>query len=89
MKTKEIKDRLELLHAVLKYCADTAKTFHAGERIMINQERASLIKSLTSTEPEQKISVDFKVSSEIERKISDIRSKEILNIQMPYLFDEN
>lgn len=91
MKKEEIKARLELLYTVLKYCADNVKTFDIGERIMINQERASLMNKLTSLNyksTKEKL-FDFKVSTKIEEKISTIKSKITQKIPMPYIFDEN
>ncbi len=53
MNTNQIIQRLEDLHAVLLYCSDNQSvgkkaSFSRGERICINQERASLLSQLNA-----------------------------------------
>jgi hypothetical protein len=39
MSKKQIEERIALLYMALQYCSERTKTFTAGERICINQER--------------------------------------------------
>lgn len=39
MSKKQIEERIALLYLALQYCSQRTKTFTAGERICINQER--------------------------------------------------
>ncbi|MBK5213402.1 MAG: hypothetical protein JJE55_07060 [Flavobacteriaceae bacterium] len=60
--------RFDNLTEVLRYAATNPSKFTAGERILINQERARLLAKLAGTQDDRK---PFVVNAKIENKIRE------------------
>jgi len=82
MNKKQIEQRIALLYLVLQFCSERTKTFTAGERICINQERFQWMHIL-----EDETAIPRKVSSSIEKKIIDVSKLALLQDFKPYYGD--
>ncbi len=82
MNKKQIEQRIALLYLVLQFCSERTKTFTAGERICINQERFQWMHIL-----EDETAIPRKVSSAIEKKIIDVSKLALLQDFKPYYGD--
>lgn len=78
----QIEQRIALLYLVLQFCSERTKTFTAGERICINQERFQWMHIL-----EDETAVPRQVSSAIEKKIKDVSKLALLQNFKPYYED--
>jgi hypothetical protein len=67
MSNTQIQQRIALLYLALQFCSEKIKTFTAGERICINQERFQWMHIL-----ENENAIPRPVSSVIENKITEI-----------------
>jgi len=76
MSKKQIEERIALLYLALQYCSQRTKTFSAGERICINQERFQWMHILDNETASPR-----PVSQAIENKL-----KEVLRLADHYNF---
>ncbi|AWK04743.1 hypothetical protein HYN56_11110 [Flavobacterium crocinum] len=67
MNRKQIKERIAQLYVALQFCSEKIRTFTAGERICINQERFQWLHILNNPEAEPR-----PVSAAIENKVKDV-----------------
>ncbi|CAA9203268.1 hypothetical protein ACHRVW_19755 [Flavobacterium collinsii] len=67
MNQKQIKERIAQLYITLQFCSEKIRTFTAGERICINQERFQWFHILNNPEAEPR-----PVSLQIESKIGEV-----------------
>lgn len=67
MSNTQIQQRIALLYLALQFCSEKTKTFTAGERICINQERFQWMHIL-----ENENAIPRPVSSGIENKITEV-----------------
>jgi hypothetical protein len=82
MSKKQIEERIALLYLVLQFSTEKTKTFTAGERICINQERFQWMHIL-----ENETAVPRPVSSSLENKIKDISKLALQQNFKPYYED--
>jgi len=82
MSKKQIEERIALLYLALQFCSEKTKTFTAGERICINQERFQWMHIL-----DNETAAPRPVSSNIENKIKDISKLALLCNFKPYYED--
>ena len=82
MNKTQIEERIALLYLALQYCSERAKTFTAGERICINQERFQWMHIL-----DNEASTPRPVPQSIENKLKEISRLIILNNFRPYYGD--
>lgn len=76
MNRKQIKERIAHLYVALQFCSEKIRTFNAGERICINQERFQWMHILDNPEAEAR-----SISPALENKI-----KEVTNLVTKYNF---
>ncbi|WP_294966292.1 hypothetical protein [uncultured Flavobacterium sp.] len=67
MNNYQIKERIAQLYIALQFCSEKIKTFTAGERICINQERFQWMHILENADAEPR-----PVSEALENKIKDV-----------------
>jgi len=67
MNRNQIEQRIALLYLALQYCSERTKTFTAGERICINQERFQWMHIL-----DDETASSRPVSPQIEDKIKEV-----------------
>jgi hypothetical protein len=65
-----ILERIKILYVSLQFCSTHNKTFTAGERICINQERLQWLHILTNPESEPR-----PISMQVESKIENITQR--------------
>lgn len=82
MSTKQIEDRIALLYMALQYCSERTKTFTAGERICINQERFQWMHIL-----EDQTASPRPVSTSIENKLQNTARLAQMHNFKPYYGD--
>lgn len=82
MSKKQIEERIALLYLALQFCSEKTKTFTAGERICVNQERFQWMHIL-----EDETSTPRPVSIIIENKIKNIAKLAFLQNFKPYYED--
>ncbi|MGE8342721.1 MAG: hypothetical protein ACN6OI_16955 [Flavobacterium sp.] len=76
MNKQQIKARIARLYVALQFCSEKIKTFNAGERICINQERFQWMHILDNPEAEPR-----PISSDLENKV-----KNVTNLVMKFHF---
>lgn len=79
MSRNQIETRIAQLYLALQYCSERNKTFTAGERICINQERFQLMHIL-----ENETALARPVSQTIENKLKEVWRLSNLNDFKPY-----
>jgi len=67
MNKTQIKERIAALYVALQFCSEKIKTFTAGERICINQERFQLMHILENPEAEPR-----PISLDLEKKVENV-----------------
>ncbi|MDQ6531265.1 hypothetical protein [Flavobacterium sp. LHD-85] len=67
MNKNQIKERIAQLYIALQFCSEKIKTFTAGERICINQERFQWMHILDNPEAEPR-----PVSPDLENKVQNV-----------------
>ncbi|MGE8342718.1 MAG: hypothetical protein ACN6OI_16940 [Flavobacterium sp.] len=82
MSNTQIQQRIALLYLALQFCSEKIKTFTAGERICINQERFQWMHIL-----ENENATPRPVSSVIENKITEISKLALKYNFKPYYED--
>lgn len=82
MSKKQIEERIALLYFALQFCSERSKTFTAGERICINQERFQWMHIL-----EDETAAPRPVSMIIEKKIKDTSKLALSQNFRPYYED--
>ncbi|WDF64532.1 hypothetical protein [Flavobacterium sp. KACC 22763] len=82
MNKTQIEDRIALLYLALQYCSERSKTFTAGERICINQERFQWMHILDNEAASPR-----PVSSTIENKIKEVSKLALHHNFKPYYAD--
>lgn len=82
MSKTQIEERIALLYLALQYCSERSKTFTAGERICINQERFQWMHIL-----EDESASPRPVSSNIENKIKEVSKLALYHNFKPYYSD--
>ncbi|MDX6182579.1 hypothetical protein SGQ44_10755 [Flavobacterium sp. Fl-77] len=82
MSKKQIEERIALLYMALQFCSEKTKTFTAGERICINQERFQWMHIM-----ENESALPRPVSPAIESKIKNISKLACLHGFRPYYED--
>jgi hypothetical protein len=82
MNKTQIEDRIALLYLALQYCSERTKTFTAGERICINQERFQWMHIL-----EDETASPRPVSPNIENKIKEVLKLALYHNFKPYHAD--
>ncbi|MHC0445856.1 hypothetical protein ACWA1F_10615 [Flavobacterium sp. 3-218] len=82
MSNAQIEERIATLYLALQYCSEKKKTFTAGERICINQERFQWMHILENEEAAPR-----PVSSAIENKIIAISKLALQYNFKPYYAD--
>lgn len=82
MSTKQIEERIATLYLALQYCSEKRKTFTAGERICINQERFQWMYILDNGAGDPR-----PVSLNIENKLTEVSKLAFQNNFKPYYGD--
>nr|WP_294783377.1 hypothetical protein [uncultured Flavobacterium sp.] len=82
MSNTQIEERIATLYLALQYCSQKSKTFTAGERICINQERFQWIHIL-----ENEAATPRPVSAELENKLKEVSQLAFQNNFKPYYAD--
>ena len=82
MSNKQTEERIALLYLALQYCSQRTKTFSAGERICINQERFQWMHILD----DQTVS-PRPVSKDIDNKLQEVAKRASQNNFKPYYGD--
>ena len=82
MSNKQIEERIALLYLALQYCSQRTKTFSAGERICINQERFQWMHILD----DQTVS-PRPISKDIDNKLQEVARRASQNNFKPYYGD--
>lgn len=82
MNKKQIEERIALLYLALQYCSAKRKTFTAGERICINQERFQWMHIL-----DNQTATPRPVSLSIESKIKEVSRLAVQHNFRPYYGD--
>lgn len=82
MSKNQIETRIAQLYLALQYCSERNKTFTAGERICINQERFQLMHILDNEAASPR-----PVSQTIENKLNEVWRLAALNHFKPYYGD--
>lgn len=82
MSKTQIEERIALLYLALQYCSERSKTFTAGERICINQERFQWMHILDNEAASPR-----PVSSTIENKIKEVSKLAVHHNFKPYYTD--
>lgn len=82
MNKKQIEERIALLYLTLQYCSERTKTFTAGERICINQERFQWMHILDNETASPR-----PVSLIIESKIKEVSKLALHHNFKPYYAD--
>ncbi|MFC0780542.1 hypothetical protein [Flavobacterium sp. HJSW_4] len=67
MNKTQIKERIAALYVALQFCSEKIKTFTAGERICINQERFQWMHILDNPEAEPR-----PISPDLEKKVENV-----------------
>ncbi|SFD93748.1 hypothetical protein [Flavobacterium phragmitis] len=79
MSRNQIEARIAQLYLALQYCSEKSKTFTAGERICINQERFQWMHIL-----ENETAAPRPVSQNIENKLKEVSRLALLHNFKPY-----
>lgn len=82
MNPKQIEERIAMLYLALQYCSAKRKTFTAGERICINQERFQWMHILDNA-----TATPRPVSIIIEDKLKEVAKLALQNNFKPYYGD--
>jgi hypothetical protein len=82
MSEKQIEERIALLYLALQYCSEKTKTFTAGERICINQERFQWMHIL-----DDETASPRPVPQHIEIKLKEVSKLSLLTNFKPYYDD--
>ncbi|PIF60060.1 hypothetical protein [Flavobacterium sp. 2] len=82
MNKTQIEERITLLYLALQYCSKRTKTFTAGERICINQERFQWMHILENENASPR-----PVSPNIENKIKEVSKLALHHNFKPYYAD--
>lgn len=82
MSKKQIEERIALLYLALQYCSQRTKTFTAGERICINQERFQWMHILDHATASPR-----PVSKEIDNKLQEVARRASQNNFKSYYGD--
>ncbi|WP_286971066.1 hypothetical protein [Flavobacterium sp. UBA4854] len=82
MSKTQIEERIALLYLALQYCSERTKTFTAGERICINQERFQWMHILDDESASPR-----PVPSNIENKIKEVSRLALHHNFKPYYAD--
>ncbi|KAF2507117.1 hypothetical protein EYY60_21665 [Flavobacterium zhairuonense] len=82
MSNTQIEERIATLYLALQYCSEKKKTFTAGERICINQERFQWMHIL-----DDKTATPRPVSASIENKLKEVTKLAFQNNFKPYYGD--
>lgn len=82
MNKSQIEERIALLYLALQYCSEKRKTFTAGERICINQERFQWMHIL-----DDETASPRPVPPHIENKIKEVLKLALQNNFKPYYAD--
>ena len=82
MSNKQIEERIALLYLVLQYCSERTKTFTAGERICVNQERFQWMHIL-----DDETAFPRPVAPHLENKLKDVARLAQLHNFKPYYDD--
>lgn len=82
MSKKQIEERIALLYLALQYCSERTKTFTAGERICINQERFQWMHIL-----DDETASPRPVPKSIENKLKEVSKLAVQHNFKPYYDD--
>ncbi|MCR4030715.1 MULTISPECIES: hypothetical protein [Flavobacterium] len=82
MNKLQIEERIATLYLALQYCSEKKKTFTAGERICINQERFQWMHIL-----DNEAAAPRPVSSTIENKLKEVSKLAFQHNFKPYYGD--
>jgi len=82
MSRNQIEARIAQLYLALQYCSERTKTFTAGERICINQERFQWMHILDNETASPR-----RVSQNIENKLNKVLKLALVNDFKPYYSD--
>lgn len=82
MSKKQIEERIAYLYLALQYCSERSKTFTAGERICINQERFQWMHIL-----EDETASPRPVPQHIENKLKEVSRLAVQHDFRPYYND--
>ncbi|MTH18299.1 hypothetical protein [Flavobacterium sp. LC2016-01] len=82
MSKNQIETRIAQLYLALQYCSERSKTFTAGERICINQERFQWMHILDNETASPR-----PVSQSIENKLKEVSKLAVLHNFKPYYSD--
>ncbi|MEN2416376.1 hypothetical protein [Flavobacterium mesophilum] len=82
MSNTQIEERIATLYLALQYCSEKKKTFTAGERICINQERFQWMHIL-----DDQTAAPRPVSANIENKLKEVSRLALQNNFKPYYGD--
>lgn len=82
MNKHQIKERIAELYIALQFCSEKIKTFTAGERICINQERFQWMHMLDNPEVEPR-----PISPDLEKKLQNVTKLVMKFDFIPYFED--
>ena len=82
MSKTQIEDRIAFLYLALQYCSERTKSFTAGERICINQERFQWMHIL-----DDETASPRPVSQSIENKLKEVSRLAVQHNFKPYYGD--
>ncbi len=82
MSNTQIEERIATLYLALQYCSEKKKTFTAGERICINQERFQWMHIL-----DNEAATPRPVPANIENKLKEVSRLALQNNFKPYYGD--